>query len=163
MTRKPAPLRRRSATSVFEAFRELVYMDGTAGVAKLADFMGLRIGTLYNKADAGDDTHHQPTLRDLIQATHFRADFRALDALNEQFGRASFDCTRFEQVSDMALLELVCQFGKENGEFHRAMAAALAGAGELHASGLAPCARRGVRRGVRADDAACPAGRPGGG
>lgn len=127
MTRKPAPLRRRSAVSVFEAFRELVYMDGARGVEEMATFMGLRTGTLYNKADASDDSHNQPTIRDLIQATHYRADFRALDALNEQFGRASFDCARLESASDEALLDLACKLGKESGEFHAAMGAALAG------------------------------------
>jgi hypothetical protein len=125
MTTKRA-LRRSQAPSVYEAFRELVMLDGARGVEQLAAFMGLRVGTLYNKADSADDSHHQPTVRDLIQVTHFRADHRALDALNEQFGRASFDAAQFEGSSDDALLELLCRLGSEHGEFHAALAKALA-------------------------------------
>lgn len=116
----------RAATSVYEAFRQLVHLDGPRGVEKLADFLGLATGTLYNKADSRSDSHHQPTVRDLIQVTHYRADFRALDALNEHFGRASFDCAQFAGHSDEALLELLCTLGSEHGEFHGALAAALA-------------------------------------
>lgn len=125
MTGKRA-LRRDRAASVYEAFRDLVHLDGPRGVEALAAFMGIRTGTLYNKADSGDDSHSQPTVRDLIQVTHYRADFRALDALNEQFGRASFDCAQFEGHSDEALLELLCTLGSEHGEFHGALASALA-------------------------------------
>lgn len=53
-------------TSPFEAFRQLAY---TFGVAELAQHMGLKPGTLYNKADADEETHHQPTLRDVVLAT----------------------------------------------------------------------------------------------
>lgn len=117
----------RGATSVYGAIRELVHLDGPRGVERLADFLGMAPGTLYNKADSRDDSHHQPTVRDLIQITHYRADFRALDALNEHFGRASFDTAQFAGHSDEALLELLCSLGSEHGEFHGAVGAALAG------------------------------------
>lgn len=120
-------LKRSRGAGVYDAFRELVFMEGPAGVEKLAVFMGMRTGTLYNKADSTDESHNQPTIRDLIQATHFRSDFRALDALEEQFGRAAFDCSRFEDISDEALLDMVLHLGKEHGEFHQAMSRALQG------------------------------------
>ncbi len=72
----------------FEAFRQLAY---SFGVVELATRMGLKPGTLYNKADADEETHHQPTLRDVILATRLTDDMRVIDALNESFGRASFD------------------------------------------------------------------------
>lgn len=127
MSREVTGLRRSHGRGVYEAFSAMVQRDGARGVEALAAFMGTRPGTLYNKANADDATHHQPTLRDLILVTHFLNDFSALDALNEQFGRVCFDCTPLENVSDAALLELACKLGKENGEFHGAMAAALAG------------------------------------
>ena len=45
--------RRGTGGNVFEAFRAAVYAHG---VERLAPLMGLRPGTLYNKADAGDET-----------------------------------------------------------------------------------------------------------
>lgn len=53
-------LRRQHAPNVFEAFRQVVLLQD---VPALAARMGLRPGTLYNKADAGDDPHKQPRLR----------------------------------------------------------------------------------------------------
>lgn len=117
MRRKPA-IEAASAANAFEAFRELVY---TAGVHELAPKMGLRPGTLYNKADSSDDSHHQPTLRDVIMVTQITGDTRVLESLDEMFGRASYDCARHIATSDDALLELLTRLGAENGEFHRAL------------------------------------------
>lgn len=124
MTRKPAA-RRPATRSVYEAFRELVYMGGARGVEDAAAFLGIRTGTLYNKADASDDSHAQPTIKDLVQLTHYRGDLRAVDALNEMFGRACFDTAKFETTSDEALLELLCRLGSEHGEFHAELNSAL--------------------------------------
>lgn len=105
-----------------EAFRQLCYAHG---VPALAEKMGLKPGTLYNKADSDDDTHHQPTLRDVLLATRLTDDLRVLDAMDAAFGRASFD-TRYEgTVSDEALLELLAGFGEQVGDFHRALREAL--------------------------------------
>lgn len=114
--------RRAVAPDVFQAFRELVYFHG---VERLAPLMGLRPGTLYNKADAGDDTHNQPTLRDVLLATQATQDMRVLDVLNQTFGRAAYDCGQHQSTSDDALLELLANLGAESGDFHRALADAL--------------------------------------
>lgn len=106
----------------FEAFRQLVYAHGAPELARL---MGLKPGTLYNKADADEETHHQPTLRDVVLATRLTGDMRVLDALDEEFGRASFDVTPLTHVSDEALLELFLTLGKEIGEFHAVARSAL--------------------------------------
>jgi hypothetical protein len=106
----------------FEAFRQLAY---SFGVVELAGNMAMKPGTLYNKADADEDTHHQPTLRDVILATRLTGDMRVLDALNESFGRAAFDVTPHTQISDEALLELFLTLGKEIGEFHDVARSAL--------------------------------------
>lgn len=106
----------------FEAFRQLAY---SYGVPELAQLMGIKPGTLYNKADADQDTHHQPTLRDVVLATGLTGDNRVLDALDEQFGRAAFDVRPMSHVSDEALLELLARLGNESGEFHGALHTAL--------------------------------------
>lgn len=110
--------------NVFEAFRQLAY---GYGVAELAKAMGVKPGTLYNKADADDDTHHQPTLRDVVLATELTGDMRVLDALDEQFGRAAFDVHPMAHVSDEALLELLAKLGSESGQFHTVLHRALIG------------------------------------
>jgi len=97
----------------FDAFRELVYLYGPP---QLAREMGLKLGTLYNKADADAESHSQPTLRDVMLATRLTGDFRVLDALEEMFGRAGFDVSALSGHSDEALLELVCKLGTEHGE-----------------------------------------------
>lgn len=104
---------------VFEAFRASVYAHG---VEKLAPLMGLRPGTLYNKADASDESHAQPTLRDVVHLSLATGDMRVLDALDEMFGRAAFDCTPHADASDEELLTLLADLGAETGEFHRALA-----------------------------------------
>lgn len=114
-----AVVRRALAPDVFEAFREVVYSHG---VQKLAPKMGLRPGTLYNKADAGEDTHAQPTLRDVVHLTQATGDMRVLDALDEMFGRAAFDCLPHADASDEELLHLLADLGSETGEFHQALA-----------------------------------------
>lgn len=120
MQLKPVPARH--PANPFEAFRQLVY---TFGVPELALQMGLKPGTLYNKADADEETHHQPTLRDVLLATRLTKDMRVLDSLDEQFGRSAYDMTRHGLVSDEALLELLAKLGAEAGEFHGALHAAL--------------------------------------
>ncbi|MCV2349323.1 phage regulatory CII family protein [Paucibacter sp. Y2R2-4] len=122
MSNKSA-MRRSLDPNVYEAFRQLVYLDD---VAELAAFMGIKTGTLYNKADAGEETHNQPTLRELVLATHYRGDLRVIEALNRMFGRASFDCAQYAGTSDEALLELLANFGKETGEFNSALLQGLA-------------------------------------
>lgn len=106
----------------FEAFRRLVYLHN---VQQLAPQMGLKPGTLYNKADADADSHNQPTLRDVVQLTRLTADTRVLDALNEMFDRAAFDVAPHAKASDEALLELIARMGVESGEFHAAVLEAL--------------------------------------
>nr|WP_315242130.1 phage regulatory CII family protein [uncultured Albidiferax sp.] len=110
------------AANPFEAFRQVVY---TAGAEALSTQMGMRTGTLYNKADADEDTHHQPTLRDVMLATRLTGDMRVLDAMNEAFGRAAFDVRPHTHTSDEALLELVCTLGAEHGQFHSVLRSAL--------------------------------------
>lgn len=111
-------LRRAVAPNVFEAFRQVVY---THGPDRLAPLMGIALGTLYNKADAGDETHAQPTLRDVVHLTQITKDMRVLDALNEMFERAAFDCSKRAGATDEELLHLLADLGAENGQFHRAL------------------------------------------
>lgn len=106
----------------FEAFKAVVHAHGVEALAKE---LGMKPGTLYNKADADADSHHQPTLRDVMLVTRLTSDVRVLDALDEMFGRAAFDVADMHHKSDQALLELVTKLGQEHGEFHAALHRAL--------------------------------------
>lgn len=108
--------------NVFEAFRRVVY---SVGVDKLAPLMGLRAGTLYNKADADEHSHNQPTVRDLVVVTQISGDLSILDELEAMFGRTAYDCAQHQGVSDEALLDLLTGLGRENGEFHAALSLGL--------------------------------------
>lgn len=116
-------LHRRHAADVFEAFRQAVMLSGN--VPALAARMGLRPGTLYNKAEAGDDTHNQPTLRDVVLVTEITGDMRVVEALAATFGLATFDTAGQAQASDEELLTLLADMGRETGEFHGALAQGL--------------------------------------
>lgn len=116
-------LQRQHAADVFEAFRQAVMLSGN--VPALAARMGLRPGTLYNKAEAGDDTHNQPTLRDVVLVTEITGDLRVVQALAETFGLATFDTSGQAQASDEELLTLLASTGAEHGEFCTALAEGL--------------------------------------
>lgn len=111
-----------SGDNPFDAFRDACYRFG---VPELAREMGYKPGTLYNKADADDDSHNQPTLRDVMLVTRLTGDMGVLDALEEMFGRAAIDVSNMAEKSDQALLELLTKLGQESGEFHGALNRAL--------------------------------------
>jgi hypothetical protein len=105
-----------------EAFREVVYDFGAKAMAAQ---LVMKPGTLYNKAEADADSHHQPTLRDVINVTRISGDFRVLDSLDRLFNRAAYDVTPGLRISDAALLELLCHVNSENGRMHAALTAGL--------------------------------------
>lgn len=102
----------------YAAFRQVVY---AYGVADLADELGYPRGTLYNKADANAESHHQPTMRDVVNVTRQTGDELILESLDRLFGRVAIHLPDAELASDHALLELLCKCGKENGELHAAV------------------------------------------
>ena len=121
--RKKYALQRRHALDVFEAFHQAVILSGD--VPGLAARMGVRPGTLYNKAEAGDDSHNQPTLRDVVLVTEITGDMRVVQALAATFGLATFDTTAQAQATDEELLTLLADMGAETGQFHAALAEGL--------------------------------------
>lgn len=108
--------------SPLEAFRLVCY---EFGIAELAAATGYKRGTLYNKADADADSHHQPTLLDVMTVTRVSGDTRILESLDRLFDRAGFDLPPPSACSDEHLLELLCNVGTEHGQLHAALNAAL--------------------------------------
>jgi Phage regulatory protein CII (CP76) len=105
-----------------QAFRDVVYRFG---VKDLAAKLVMKVGTLYNKCEADEDSHNQPTLRDVVMVTQVTGDASILDSLDRMFNRAAYDVTPGLPVSDQAILELLCKVGSEHGDIHKALAKAL--------------------------------------
>ncbi len=105
-----------------EAFRDVVYRFG---VKEMAAKLLCKVGTLYNKADADEGSHNQPTLREVVQVTRISGDMSILDSLDRMFNRAAYDVTPGLAVSDQAILELLCKVGSEQGDIYQALGKAL--------------------------------------
>ncbi|WP_290906262.1 phage regulatory CII family protein [Aquabacterium sp.] len=106
-----------------DAFHDAVH---GYGVKALAALLVMKPGTLYNKCDADDDSHNQPTLRDIVRVTRATGNMVILDSLDRMFNRAAYDLTPCLQISDEALLELLCKVNSENGAMHAALTKGLA-------------------------------------
>lgn len=115
----------RPITDVFQAFNRVVH-DYPDGVEKLAARMAVSPGTLYNKANLNDSSHHKPTLGDAVLATLATGDHRILHAFAATVGEVCFPLPDLSKVSDSALLELITAIGAEGGDFHRAISDGMA-------------------------------------
>lgn len=101
----------------YQAFRDVARAYGIPALAKAT---GMKQGTLYNKADADPEGHNQPTLRDVISVTQITGNMLILDSLDRMFGRVAYELPSVD-VSDKALMELLCRVGSENGQMHQAL------------------------------------------
>lgn len=122
MSRKPVmSVRAAVPENPQDAFRQVVY---SFGVTELASQLMMNVGTLHNKCNADDDSHHKPTLRDVVNVTRATGDTRILESLDRMFGRAGYDVAP-GPVCDVALMELLCKVGSEQGAMHQAVLAGL--------------------------------------
>lgn len=111
---------KRPITDVFQAFHRVVH-DYPEGVEALASRMVVSPGTLYNKANLNESSHHKPTLGDAVLATLATGDHRILHAFAHTVGEVCFPLPDLSRVSDTALLELVNNIGAEGGDLYRAI------------------------------------------
>ena len=83
MSRKPIFTKHEVPVSPFDAFRAVA----TAyGVKDLAERLSMKPGTLWNKVDADVESHHQPTLRDVILQMIITSDNSATDIMIAKVG-----------------------------------------------------------------------------
>lgn len=99
------------------AFRAVVQQFG---VPEMAAALLMVEGTLHNKCNADEGSHHKPTLQDVVNVTRVSGDHRILESLDRMFNRAGYDLAA-GPVSDEALLELLCRVGSETGAMHHAL------------------------------------------
>lgn len=98
-----------------EAFRQVCYQFG---VEKLAGMMGVPAGTLYNKCNINETSHHKPTLADCILVSHLTGDKRVAHAFAHSVGGVFYQLPDLSRLSTDALLINLAHIQIRNGSFH---------------------------------------------
>lgn len=102
---------------VFEATYRVAH-DFPGGAVKLAEKLGENPGTFLNRVNPETETH-KLYLATAVQMQALSGDHRILYAMAGTLGEVCFKIPDLSNVSDSALLELVCKIGSEGGDFHR--------------------------------------------
>lgn len=97
------------------------------GVPALAAKTGVPVGTLYNKLNYNESTHHKLTLADVVLISVITGDARILRAFACTLGQVCFPLPKLQHVCDAALLELIIKIGAEGGDFYREINRGLSG------------------------------------
>lgn len=114
---------------VFEAAYRVAhdYQGGAAkkgGAVQLAIKMGQNPGTFLNRLNPDQETH-KLWLGDAVQMQVVSGDHRILHAMAATLGEVCHPLPDLTDVSDQALLDLICRIGTEGGEFYQAINAGL--------------------------------------
>jgi hypothetical protein len=96
------------------------------GAERLAKKTGTPAGTIYNKANPHETSHHKPTLSDILIWTQITGDYRVVQALCRALDGAFVAMHTRQHTSDLELLDIVCKRDSEQGQFADALSAALA-------------------------------------
>ncbi|MFZ6726176.1 phage regulatory CII family protein [Undibacterium sp. MH2W] len=129
-------------TTAADAFYRTCF-DSPGGIESLAPRLNMSAQVLRNKANPNTATNH-PTLNDVERVMDFTGDFQVLHALA---GDRGFICIRVDadakaNASDMAVLDLITQVWKAEGDVGTAVNATLAD-GRVEAHEIA-CVRKAV-------------------
>lgn len=107
---------------VFEDLRIAAY---AYGVPRLAALMGVPVGTLYNKLNLNESTHHRPTLADFIQIVSHTTATAPMQSLCRLLGGAFYELPDMSHMGDDALLDIINRLHAEAGDVFRALGSAL--------------------------------------
>lgn len=99
------------------AFREVCR---SYGIKEMAAQLLMAEGVLQNKCHTDEDSHHKPTMADVVNVTRISGDTRILESLDRMFGRAGYELVP-GPVDDAALMELLCRIGTEKGAMYAAL------------------------------------------
>ena len=111
--------------NVQQAFHDVVH-EYPGGVEELAGKMVVATGTLYNKANATERSHHIPTLADAVVLTIMSGDKRVLHAFAATVGEVCYSLPDLSNLTTTALIAHIPKIGLEGGDFYRAIHCALA-------------------------------------
>lgn len=95
------------------------------GAERLSQKTGTPAGTIYNKANPHDTSHHKPTLSDILIWTQITGDYRVVQALCRALGGTFVALHTHAHASDVELLNLVLKTDVEQGRFAEALVTAL--------------------------------------
>lgn len=108
-----------------EAFRQVVYDFGIpnviSGPDRLSAMTGIPSGTLSNKCNINDTSHHKPTLADCVLVTLLTGDKRIVQAFARTVGGVYYEFPDFSSLTTDALMVHILKIAHENGDFHRAI------------------------------------------
>ncbi|MFP4615554.1 MAG: phage regulatory CII family protein [Thiohalorhabdus sp.] len=116
---------RRYFHDALEEAQYRVVREYPGGARALAPLVGMHAGTLSNKVNPSNETHHLAT-REAVAMQHAAKDFRILHAEAQLLHHTCIPLTSFEGVSDAELLDLYAGYHKELGETAEAIRDALA-------------------------------------
>lgn len=109
-----------STSDIQEAFYNVVR---DYGVAKLAQELGMPVGTLYNKANI--NSCHRPTLAEIIAITNISDDKRIVKAFARAVGGVCYSWPDTSDLSVDALLLRIIKTQAKGADFYKAVHAAL--------------------------------------
>lgn len=95
------------------------------GVDELARLLVCSPGTIYNKINANDTSHHIPTLADAVIWPRTMGDYRIPQAYCRALDGAFVSLHLKQHVSDVELLNIIMKRDVEQGEFAVALERAL--------------------------------------
>lgn len=96
------------------------------GAQRLAALTGTPAGTILNKANPNDSSHHKPTLADGIIWSLLSQDYRIAHAFAQTLGGVFVPLHEQMQQSDAALLDLILERDEALGEYAKSMKESLA-------------------------------------
>jgi hypothetical protein len=102
-------------SDALKAFKDVVE---SFGVPDMAAKIGMPTGTLYNKVNQNESSHHKPTLADAVLVQVVAGDTRIVEAMAHTLGGVFLKLPTLEAVSDAALLEMVADIHIQSGHFH---------------------------------------------
>lgn len=121
----PAPATVPKSFDIHQAFHDTVF-GYAGGVELLAAQLGMVPGTLYNKANVHDTSHHKPTLAEGVQIQAVTGDDRIVRTMAAVLGGVFLPLKHLQTISDRELLEIISNWMAEQGRFFSEMQLALA-------------------------------------
>lgn len=113
---------KRPPLDVYEAFRAVVH---DYGVPEMAAKIGMPVGTLYNKANVNESSPHKPNLGEGVLVQVVSGDTRLIETEAHILGGVFLKLPKLDNVSDAALLEMLCEIRVQDGLFHDELKKAL--------------------------------------
>lgn len=112
------------------------------GADRLSAKTGTPAGTIHNKANPNDTSHHKPTLSDILIWTQITGDYQVVQALCRALDGCFVALHTRQYATDVELLELVLQRDRQQAEFADALLASLSD-GSISADDFKACRREG--------------------